>query len=302
MNSQPQARISVVVPVRQASETAADTLGRLLERPGLEVIAVVSRQDPTAALLRDLKGSRDELVLLEVDGARSVPQLRAHGIRAARGRFVAITEDHCDFSPGWPEALAAALDDPAVAVAGGAVDNGRRGSIADWAIYFSRYASLMPPLPAGPATALPGNNACYRRELLESHRALYDKGFWEHEFHQHLASQGLKLWQVPGAVVVHRKPYRFGAYCALRFRHGRCFGGMIREGGRFGDVAARVLASPLTPFRLLLRSARAVAARGAYRRQYTLALPLLLVCYAAWTAGEVRGYLGGPGEACSQTD
>ena len=186
--------------------------------------------------------------------------------------------------------------------AGGAVANGRRSSLADWAIYFSRYASLLPPVRRGPAAALPGNNACYRRELLESHRCLYENGFWEHEFHQHLLGQGLRLFQDPDAVVTHRKPYRFGAYCALRFRHGRCFGGMIREGGSLGAVAARVLVSPLTPFLLVLRSARAVAAKRTYRGEYCLALPLLLVCYAAWTAGEVAGYLGGPAEACSQTD
>jgi hypothetical protein len=302
MNQQQEPRISVVVPVRQAVETAEDTLSRLLDRPGLEVIAAVSSQDPTAPLLRDLQRRRPELVLLEVQGARSVPQLRAHGIRAARGRFVAITEDHCEFPPQWPHSLAAALEDPAVGASGGAVANGRDGSLADWAIYFSRYASLLPPVPRGPAAALPGNNACYRRELLESNRALYENGFWEHEFHQHLLGKGLRLFQEPDAVITHRKPYRFGPYCALRFRHGRCFGGMIREGGSLGAVALRALASPLTPFLLALRSARAVAAKRTHRREYLLALPLLLVCYAAWTAGEVAGYLGGPGEACSQTD
>lgn len=302
MSQQQDPRISVVVPVRQAVETAENTLSRLLDRSGLEVIAVVSSQDPSAPLLRDLKRRRPELVLLEIEGVRSVPQLRAHGIRAARGRFVAITEDHCDFSPQWPHSLAAALEDPGVGAAGGAVANGRRGSLADWAIYFSRYASLLPPIPRGPAAALPGNNACYRRELLESNRSLYENGFWEHEFHQHLLRQGLRLFQEPDAVVTHRKPYRFGPYCALRFRHGRCFGGMIREGRSLGAVAARVLISPLTPFLLALRSARAVAAKRAHRREYYLALPLLLICYAAWTAGEVVGYLGGPGAACLQTD
>ena len=302
MSQQQEPRISVVIPIRQAAETAEDTLCRLLDRPGLEIIAVVSSQDPTAPLVRDLKRRRPQLVLLEMEGARSVPQLRAHGIRAARGHFVAITEDHCDFPPQWPRSLAAALEDPAVGAAGGAVANGRRDSAADWAIYFSRYASLLPPVARGPAAALPGNNACYRRELLESNRSRYENGFWEHEFHQHLVRQGLRLVQEPDAVVTHRKPYRFAPYCALRFRHGRCFGGMIREGGRLGAVALRILLSPLTPFLLVLRSARAVAAKRTYRQEYFLALPLLLICYVAWTAGEVAGYVAGPGEACSQTD
>jgi hypothetical protein len=240
--------------------------------------------------------------LLEIGDAWSVPQLRAHGIRAARGRFVAITEDHCGFAPRWPHSLVAALEDPAVGAAGGAVANGRPGSLVDWAIYFSRYASLMPPIPRRQAAALPGNNACYRRELLQSNRSLFENGFWEHEFHQHLLRQGLRLVQEPDAVVTHRKPYRFWPYCALRFRHGRCFGGMIREGRSLGVVAARLLVSPLTPFLLALRSVRAVAAKRTRRREYCLALPLLLICYAAWTAGEVAGYFGGPAEACSQTD
>ncbi len=293
---------SVVVPVRHAVATAEDTLLSLLARDGLEVIAVVSGNDPTAPLLRELRDGHPSLVLLEIPGEHSVPQLRAHGIRAARGRFVAITEDHCELSAEWPQVLAAPLADPTVGAAGGGVGNGRRDSVTDWAIYFSRYATLMPPLPRGPAHALPGNNACYRRDLLESMRDLYQNGFWEHEFHQHLQRQGLRLMQEPDAVVRHRKAYRFGAYLSLRFQHGRCFGGMIREASGFRAGVVRVLFSPLIPLRLLARSARAVAAKKAYNREYCLALPLLLLCYAAWTAGEVAGCLFGPGQACSQTD
>ena len=300
--TQPEPQISVVVPVRQGAETAADTLGKLLGREGLEVIAVVSSEDPTAALLRDLRQRLPSLALLEIAGSWSAPQLRAHGVRAARGRLVAITEDHCDFSPNWPQALAAALDDPTAGAGGGGVTNGRRGSLVDWAIYFSRYASVMPPNPRGPAQTLSGNNACCRRDVLEAHRAFYENGLWEHEFHRHLLRHGLRLIQEPAAVVTRRKPYQFGPYCALRFRHGRCFGGMIRKSGGGLTLAARLLASPLTPFLQALRSARAVAVKRVHRKEYCLALPLLVICYMAWAAGEVAGYLGGSGEACSQTD
>jgi hypothetical protein len=300
--AQPGPQISVVVPVRCAVETAADTLTKLLDRKGLEVIAVVSSEDPTVALLRDLKRLRPALALLEIAGNWSVPQLRAHGVRAARGRLVAISEDHCDFSPNWPRVLARQLDDSSVGAVGGSVANGRRDSLVDWAIYLSRYAAMMPPNPRGPTESLPGNNACYRRDLLEANRPLYENGFWEHEFHQHLLRQGLKLFQEPAAVVTHRKPYRLGPYCALRFRHGRCFGGMIRKSERLAALAVRVLFSPLIPFLQALRSARVVMAKRIHRKEYCLALPLLIVCYAAWTAGEVAGYLGGSGQACSQTD
>jgi hypothetical protein len=298
--------MSVVVPVRQGVLTAAETLTHLLQHGWLEVIAVVSTQDPTAAVLRNLRARFPELHLIEIDGEFSVPQLRAHGIRAAQGRLVAITEDHCAFSPWWPEVLGGILEDARIGAAGGSVFNGLRGSILDWAVYFSRYSLFLPPIPRGTVPRLPGNNTCYRRDLLESQRAFYENGFWEHEFHRHLERLGFSLFHEPEAWVLHRKPYRFAAYCALRFRHGRCFGGMIRENGSEGSSSAsrwpRILSAPLMPFLMAFRSARSVAAKRTRRKEYLLALPLLLIFYAAWTAGEVAGYLGGPGRACAQTD
>ena len=83
--------MSVVVPVRRAPDTIVSTMTELLERQGLEIIAVVSRDDPTCLLLRQLRTKHAELVLVEVNGDWSVPQLRARGVRQARGRLVAIT-------------------------------------------------------------------------------------------------------------------------------------------------------------------------------------------------------------------
>ena len=169
--------MSVVVPVRLAPETAVSTLHALLARQGLEVIAVVSTGDPSALLLHQLKTQRPALEVVEVPGACSVPQLRAQGIRRARGRLVAITEDHCSFSESWPAALAPSLDNPKIGAAGGPVINGRRGGIVEWAIYFSRYATAMPPASRGVVNSLTGCNACYRRQLLESLQDIYRDGF-----------------------------------------------------------------------------------------------------------------------------
>ena len=98
--------MSVVVPVRRAPDTIVSTMTELLERQGLEIIAVVSKDDPTSLLLRQLWAENPAFVLVEVNGDWSVPQLRARGVRQATGRLVAITEDHCSFSESWPAALA----------------------------------------------------------------------------------------------------------------------------------------------------------------------------------------------------
>ena len=86
-----QVEMSVVVPVRRAPRTAVETITDLLKRDGLEVIAVVSTSDPTSLLLRPLRERFPHFVIAEVGGEWSVPQLRARGIRQARGRLIAIT-------------------------------------------------------------------------------------------------------------------------------------------------------------------------------------------------------------------
>lgn len=294
--------MSVVVPVRRAPDTIVSTMTELLERQGLEIIAVVSRDDPTCLLLRQLRTKHAELVLVEVNGDWSVPQLRARGVRQARGRLVAITEDHCSFSESWPAALAPALDDPAIAAVGGPVVNARRDSILDWAVFFSRYAGAMPPVTRGPVRTLAGNNSCYRRELIEAHAALLLDGFWEHEFHEELLRQGLKLWLEPDARVSHGKRYRLAAYCWLRFSHGDCFAARQRGKLSFWALQQRILLSPFVPFLLSLRTARAVLWKGARVREWLLAAPLLFLFHAMWALGELAGYILGPGESCSHTD
>jgi len=294
--------ISIVVPVRFGQETIRPTLEALLPQcRGLgaemsaEVIAVVSTADPALAVLRAL--APDPLLrILEVPGRRSVPQLRAEGIRAARGRLVAITEDHCLFSPNWVRGLIDAHRARAAAAVGGPVENGRPRGPLDWAIYFSRYLAAMPPLPLGPAASLPGNNACYKREVLDARASLFAEGFWEHDFNRDLAASGLVLWLDPALVVTHNKPYRFLPYLALRYRHARCFGGMLPR--RMG----RILATPLLLLLLPLRAARGILAKRRRRLAFLLAFPALLLCYGVWFWGELLGSLLGPGDTCSHTD
>ncbi len=294
--------MSVVVPVRLAPETAVSTLHALLDRQGLEVIAAVSTEDPSALLLRQLKAQRPALEVVEVPGACSVPQLRARGVRRARGRLVAITEDHCSFSEFWPAALAPSLADPKVGAAGGPVINGRRGGLVEWAIYFSRYAAAMPPASRGTAKSLTGCNACYRRELLQSLQDVYRDGFWEHEVHQELLARGMQLWLEPDASVAHGKRYGLVRYCALRFQHGRCFAARRFPILAFWALQARILLSPLAPLLLFARAGGAVFSKRKRRWEFLACSPLLLLLYAVWVVGELSGYLFGPGGSCSRTD
>ena len=287
-------RVSIVVPVRRASATLQATLADLLRQDcsePFEIVAVVSPDDPTAAILSRLTDPR--LRVMIASAPCGVPQLRRDGARGCRAPFVAITEDHCRLPPGWIRGLMAAIEAHGVDISGGPVSNGRR-SAAGWAQYFTRYSSFMPPVTEGFTRSLPGNNACYRSEILRAHAELLREGFWEAEFNHALLRAGCKMWMAPALEVSQRQERGFLEYIPLRFRHGRCYGAR-RDRKPW-------LAAPLIPAVLFLRAARAVFGKRRDRIVFVAVSPLVFAYMVSWAAGEIAGYLFGPGRSCLKTD
>ncbi len=286
-------KISIVIPVRRAQQTVESTLAAALKQAretGGEVIAAVWRGDPSFPSVAAFAERDERLRILVAEQPSGVPQLRRDGARAARGQRVVITEDHCLFPPGW---LARHVSS-AIEVLGGGVSNGRN-SYAGWAQYFTRYSAFLPPVAKGRTNHLPGNSASYPKALLES-RSI-DPGFWEAEFNRELLEQGVPFFSDPALTVEQRQQRGWLAFAALRFQHGRCYGGR-RTGPKFGLL----LRSPLIPAVLLARNIRAVAAKKDYIGRFLLTLPLTGIYVLAWSAGEIAGYLFGPGDSCRKTD
>src|SRR5712691_1604710 len=194
--------VSVVVPVRRAQATIESTLEAAIAQArelGGEVIAVVWRGDSSFEIVNTLPAREgDVLRMIVADQPCGVPQLRRDGVRAARGSWVVITEDHCLFPAGWLAGLIASEGD----VRGGGVANGRF-SYAGWAQYFTRYNPFLPPAPRGATRHLPGNNTCYPRRLLNS-PSLAD-GFWEAEFNHELIQGGVRFFMDPALTVEQRQ-------------------------------------------------------------------------------------------------
>jgi len=294
-------RVAVIVPVRNAVGTIESTLAELApqcRRAGAEIVVAVSRDDPTVDLLRRLAPSGIRLIVTA--DRRSVPGLRSEAVFSSQSEFVIITEDHCLFPDRWIDGLVEAASRDGVEVSGGGVENGR-GGYSGWAQYFTRYASFMPPLPGGPTTALPGNNACYRRAVLEDRRDLIEEGFWEAEFNRVIADRR-PFWLCGGLEVVQRQERGLWEYAPLRYRHGRCYG--ARRWRAAGGVERRnlMLRAPLIPLVLFARAARAVFSRRRSRARFVVCAPLLALYFLAWGAGEIAGYLAGAGGSCRDTD
>jgi len=296
-------RVSVVVPVRRAESTVGRTIEELLDQIAeldAEIIAVVAAADPSRLVVEGFSDPR--VKTFKLTGNQGVPQLRREGVRRARGRFVAITEDHCSFPAEWLKRLIEFLENHSeVGVCGGPVANGH-ASYVGWAQYFTRYNAFLPPAEEGETSSLPGNNACYRREAFEQHDETLSDGFWEFEFNSALSRQGALFWMMPDLAVVQRQHRSPGAFASLRARHGRCFAARRSAGLSAWLRSALFFRTAAVPVVLLLRASRQILRRPSLIGRFLFALPLTSVYLLAWSMGEAFGYCFGAGASCRQTD
>ena len=218
-----------------------------------------------------------------------VPELWRDGIDAARGDIVALTISPMQPASDWVDVVLA-QHTTADAVAG-AIEPGTGLRLRDWAEYFCRYAPDMLPFAAHECVDLPGDNAAYRRAVLEETRDLYRDGFWEPVVHRRLKESGRRLWHTPELVVRQGRSAGFTPFLRQRYLHGRAHG--MKRGERYttGRNVAGILGSPLVPPLLTFRVLREVLRRGRCRTRVLLSVPLLLVFDTAWAAGEAVGHV-----------
>jgi hypothetical protein len=276
--------LSIVVASNGAPDSVARCLDALApQRDGVEVIVVTP--DAVSGELRD---SHPDVTWLERTGAL-VPVLWRDGIRAATGESVALTISPMVPAHDWVDALAEVLDQ-ADAV-GGAVEPGAGLRLSDRAEHLSRYARDILPFDRHECLELPGDNAAYRRALLDQVALEWADGFLEPSVHRALDALGARLVHDPRIVVRMGRSAGARAFVHQRWAHGREHAERVgRDAPRSANLV-RVAASPIVPFLLLARTAREVIRRRRLRGSLVASLPLLLVYDVAWAAGEAAGYL-----------
>ncbi len=292
-DSRPELSIVVAsVSGRPYLDACLEALEQQEDRISAEVIVA----DGVGASVRDLLRTRHPRVrLLAFDEPKSVPELRAAGIEAARGEIVVITEDHCIPRADWYRAIVAAHDRSAQPAIGGAVDNAATEHIVDWAVFFCEYSNFMSPVDEGVVHDLPGPNVSYKRWALEEMTDLLQNGYWETFLHWRLEEKGYELVSDSRIRVLHKKHYRFGEFLAERYHYGRTFAGTRNEFTSRGRRIFHLLGSPALPPILMFRIARRVLRRHHHLAVYVKALPLIASFMFAWAAGEWVGYAFGAG-------
>lgn len=218
-----------------------------------------------------------------------VPELWRDGIRASRGELVALTIAPMTPAADWVDSLRRVLK--ACDAVGGAIEPASRLGLVDGAEYLCRYGRDMLPFPPTASLDLAGDNAGYRRALLDEVADSWADGFWEPDVHRALAARGADLRHDPAVVVRMGPSAGFGAFVRQRLAHGRVFGRTRGSGAPAATNVVRIGLAALVPLVLLARTARQVFGRRRLRGRLLGSLPVLLVFDLAWAAGEALGHL-----------
>jgi hypothetical protein len=276
--------ISVVIGSNGAPGSVARCLEALApQAAGVEI--VVCEPEGSGQALRD---AHPHVRFLERRGAL-VPELWRDGIDATSGAIVCLTISVMQPAYDWI-ATARSLA-PEAAVTAGAIEPGEDLRLRDWAEYFCRYGRDMLPFEDRDSPDIPGDNAVYRREELETVHTTFRDGFWEPEVNRALHERGERLRQSPRLIAYQCRSSGFRSFLRQRLTHGRAYGG--QRGRRFstGRNLAAVPAAAVVPFVLLTRTTREVLSRGRLRMPFVLSLPVLFVYDVAWALGEAAGHV-----------
>jgi hypothetical protein len=256
-------------------------------------VVVVDRVGDAAAVARRHPGLALHCHLVDRDS--TLPQMWWQALQLARGRIVAVTEDHCMPEPDWLQQLHDEFArDPTLVGVSGCVINGLTGSALDWATYLCEYAAFAPPVPRTDTPV--GMNIAYLRErLVAQPPQLLTTGFWDATLLPPLRAGGARLLAGSAAHVRHCKHFGVGGFLQQRYLYSRHYAGT-----RFERWPARLLAalsSPLLPPLLLVRLLRVTWRRPGLRWPSVRALPYLALFFTVWAWGECVGYALGPSDA-----
>jgi hypothetical protein len=272
-------------------------LAALPERDRMEVLVMDRRTDETAATIARLF----PWVTLHAGlTGQSIPELRWRGMRLARAEWIAVLEDHCMAPKNWAAEILRFTDSP-YGVVGGPVENGSRERWLDWAFFLAEYGACMPPLPAGEATGVPGNNVAYRRSLLPLTEEVWATR-WESFLQSELHRRGIRIFLNPAMLVYHKKSFGLGEMLEQRFLYSRSFAAMRAAGMSLPQRWLYAALSLALPPVLLGRIGSGLLRKRRNRKQFFLTLPVIVLFVLCWAAGECAGYLAGAGDSLARVE
>ena len=283
--------LSVIVTSYESPDTLRKCLESLTSQPeaGEIWVADCSAVNPQGILGPLFPGVR----FVHFDGIRSVPALRWAAYFETRGDLVAAVEARCIPSARWcAEIIDAHRRFPETPAIGGPVDVASRATAADLGLYFCEYGLFLPPGDDAEVPAISGANLSYKRAALEESADLLQAGEWETLLHARWLRSGRTL-RFGRATVIFENTMTAETAVRQRFHYGRGYAADRVRGRALPIRLLFGLGTAALPALLVSRLA-AAAARSGRGPDFLRALPWTFVLCAAWSLGELAGYLSGP--------
>ena len=228
-------------------------------------------------------------------------ELRSRGIDAARGRIVALTEDHGIPVPQWCAEIIAAHEQPFACI-GGALENAIDRPL-NWAVYFCDFIRYQNPLVEGESCLASDANVSYKRSALLAIRSVWEERFYEPSVHQALQARAEKLALNPRMILNQsRQGLRFPMALKERFVWGRSYGA---SRGRLAGIRCRIFwifCAPALPLVILTRMTVIAIKKRRTLRHFFKALPVTAALTIGWVCGEVAGYITGRSRRPSRSE
>lgn len=235
----------------------------------------------------------------ELSETATVPQLRSEGVAMARGKVIALIEDHAVLNRAWCSEIKKAHKKQN-AVIGGSVENMSREKALNWAVYLYDYGKYMLPFEAGPAETLSGMNVSYKRGTLDEVREVYQKGFFETNVNEELKKRGHQLFLEPLAIVYHNKNYELRRSIEHSYHLARSYAANRITGTGLSKRAFFGMFSLFLPILLPARIVVTTLKKGRHMAKLIRSFPYIVFLMSVWSYGEFCGYLLGEGQSAGE--
>ncbi len=220
---------------------------------------------------------------------------RAVGLSLARGRIIAMTEDHAVPADDWVRRIIAAHAQ-SYAVIGGAIDiDNAIDHPLNRALYYCDFGRYGSPLTSGEAEYVSDVNVSYKREALDAICDVWREAYHETTVHWALRSRGEVLYLDPRlAVYQHRPAITWRQAYRERIEWGRVFAETRVVAISFGRRLFYAVSAPALPALLLLRVWKQMLRQRLAPGRIIQTLPVAAVLLTGWALGELIGYVAGP--------
>ncbi len=297
MSDAPLPRLSVVLAT-DSYETIRPVVRHLQRqtiRDQIEIVIVAEGALSPAPEESEIGGFA-RVHVLTVGSISPIGPARAAGVRATRAPLVFVGETHTYAHPAWAETLVRAHGAPWAGVVPGFGNANPRGPLS-WALFLLDYGRWLHVLPAGESAIAPTHNGAFSRQVLLDLGENLDRALHQGDYLTVLLrAAGHRIYFEPAARIDHLNVSRWRPWVQERWHGGRMLAGRRANRWSLQRRLVYFCGAPLIPFLLTLRLRRVLATawRGGMLPAGTFGA--LFAAGVVSGAGEMVGYLLGPGE------